>query len=87
MFSLFGRSQSSRGSSVQLSPDAFKAARTAESVVIDVRTEGEYGDAHLVGAEHVDVQASDFRERIDELDRNKIYYLYCQSGNRSETAT
>ncbi|WP_205745883.1 rhodanese-like domain-containing protein [Egibacter rhizosphaerae] len=59
------------------------AERSASARLIDVRTPAEYADGHLSGAELIDVQGEDFRERVEELPRDEPYYLYCRSGNRS----
>lgn len=84
MFESFRRTPS--GTPKQLSPDAFVAQRTDEDVVIDVRKPDEYAGGHVAGAENVDVTARDFREQIGRYDRDKTYYLYCRSGNRSGRA-
>lgn len=31
----------------------------------------------------IDFRASDFKELVAQLDREKTYYLYCRTGNRS----
>ncbi len=54
-----------------------------EDVVLDVRTPSEFAAGHLVGALNVDFRAAGFREQIGELDRDKTYYVYCRTGNRS----
>ena len=55
-------------------------------VIIDVRTPGEYASGHIEDAINIDFYAEDFDEQLDELDRDKIYLIYCQSGNRSGKA-
>lgn len=55
-------------------------------VLIDVRTPAEFAGGHLDGAESVDFQSADFRERIAEYPRDGSYVIYCRSGNRSEGA-
>lgn len=57
---------------------------TAE--LIDVRTPGEYGGGHLRGAKNYDFLGGEFTRVMNGLDRNRTYYLYCASGNRSGTA-
>lgn len=54
--------------------------------VLDVRTPREFASGRLDGAVHLDVSASDFAERAAALERAGTYYLYCQSGGRSQRA-
>ncbi len=62
------------------------ADRQGEVEVIDVRTPAEHAEGALEGATLIDVQSPDFRDRVDELDRDASYFLYCRSGNRSGQA-
>ena len=52
-------------------------------VVLDVRTPEEYDRGHVPGAVLVDFYADDFRDRIEELDRDTPYLVYCAQGGRS----
>lgn len=64
--------------------EAYKAMSLDDSiVVIDVRTEEEYNEEHIVDAINIPL---DNIESID-LDKNTTIYVYCQSGNRSKEAT
>ena len=58
----------------------------AEPALIDVRTPEEVADGHLDGAVNLDINAPDFEDRLDELDRDATYVLYCRTGNRSGQA-
>jgi rhodanese-related sulfurtransferase len=55
-------------------------------MVLDVRTPAEFADGHLEGAVLVDFTAPDFRERLEDLDPETPYLMYCRSGNRSGQA-
>lgn len=62
---------------------------TAEApgvVVIDVRTPAEYAAGHVDGAVNIDVESADFATRVQQLDPEGAYALYCRSGNRSGAA-
>ena len=52
-------------------------------IILDLRTPGEYEAGNAPGSNNIDFYDSDFRNTIDALDKNEIYFLYCQSGNRS----
>ncbi len=57
-----------------------------EIVILDVRTPEEYNEGHLSNAMNVDFRSTDFEEQIENLDKNKSYFVYCRSGNRSGQA-
>ncbi|MFW6348007.1 MAG: rhodanese-like domain-containing protein [Cyclonatronaceae bacterium] len=55
--------------------------------VIDVRTKAEHDEGHLAITDaQYDVMNGDFQAQIPKMDKNKTYYLYCRSGNRSGQA-
>lgn len=59
-------------------------------VVLDVRTAEEFNAGHIApsGARilNIDISSGNFRGRIDQLDRNGKYLVYCRTGNRSRVA-
>jgi rhodanese-related sulfurtransferase len=68
--------------------DQFETAIQADSVqLIDVRTAGEYAEAHIAYAVNIDMQQSDFANKAAaSLDKDKPAYVYCRSGARSMRA-
>jgi len=52
-------------------------------VIIDVRTKEEYDDGHLVDA--INIPYDEIDETID-INKEKIIFVYCKSGNRSKYA-
>lgn len=58
----------------------------ADTVIVDVRTPGEYATGHLDGAVNIDLQSPSFDDAVAELDPDVDYVVYCQSGNRSSQA-
>jgi rhodanese-related sulfurtransferase len=52
-------------------------------VLIDVRTEGEFKGGHIPNAQLINMFSPDFQQRIQGLDKNKKYLIYCRSGARS----
>jgi rhodanese-related sulfurtransferase len=54
---------------------------------IDVRTPLEYAGGHIDTAININFNAPDFKEKINELDKNTRYIVYCQSGGRSAAAS
>ncbi|MDH3698413.1 MAG: rhodanese-like domain-containing protein [Flavobacteriaceae bacterium] len=56
-------------------------------VILDVRTQEEIEEGYIPGALHNDIyQRQSFLDKLEPLDRDKNYYVYCRSGNRSEQA-
>jgi rhodanese-related sulfurtransferase len=55
-------------------------------IILDVRTDGEYTQGHIQDALNIDYRSSDFSKKLEELDRNDTYLLYCASGGRSAKA-
>jgi len=68
-----------------LSSEEFAAAsrNINDAVIIDVRTEKEYRVEHIPNAINLDYLSDSFWERIEKLDANKHYFIYCRSGRRS----
>lgn len=56
-------------------------------VVLDVRTLEEFESGHIAEAVNIDFFAEDFEDRLQKLDKEKTYLVYCMSGKRSEKAS
>jgi len=71
-----------------LSSEEFQkqAKSDANNVIIDLRTTEEINKGYIKGAIQLDFLAKDAEAQIDKLDKNKTYYVYCQSGGRSGDA-
>lgn len=61
-------------------------ANENKMIVIDVRTAEEYKESHVVQSLNFDIMSSDFKAKVEKLDKNKMYKVYCRSGNRSGQA-
>ncbi len=55
--------------------------RKKGAVIIDVRTNKEYGQGHIPGAVHVPL--ADVGTKVKKLKKDKEIVVYCQSGSRS----
>ncbi|MFR4405321.1 MAG: rhodanese-like domain-containing protein [Anaerovoracaceae bacterium] len=53
-------------------------------LILDVRTDFEYGAGHIDGSVHIPLD--DLRERIEEVPAGRKVYVYCHSGLRSYLA-
>ncbi len=50
-------------------------------MLLDTRTDKEYGQGHIPGAVHVPL--ADIGDRVKKLKKDKELVVYCQNGNRS----
>lgn len=66
-------------------PADFKAALadTPNAVLIDVRTKVEYNAGHIPGAVNIDYLSYDFWDRMEQLDPERTYFIYCRTARRS----
>jgi rhodanese-related sulfurtransferase len=70
--------------------DAFELIKqnkgNSNFVILDIRTPEEFRDGHIEGAVNVDFRSPNFGAEIDRFDKNKTYFVYCRTGNRSHDA-
>jgi rhodanese-related sulfurtransferase len=52
-------------------------------ILIDCRTAGEFDHSRLEGALHMDYFSYDFLDKMEALDPEKTYLVYCRTGRRS----
>ena len=58
----------------------------AGTVLIDVRTPGEFDTGHLEGALNLPVELAAFPDQVAALDPDAEYLVYCRSGRRADLA-
>jgi phage shock protein E len=70
---------------IDLNSDEFanKLREDDNAVLLDIRTPGEYKKGHMPNAVLMNIYEPSFVDDIQQLDKEKTYYLYCRSGNRS----
>jgi rhodanese-related sulfurtransferase len=62
-------------------------ANDSNAVIIDARTPRECAEGIIENAIMIDfLDAPNFKSEIEKLDKDKNYYVYCRSGNRSGQA-
>jgi rhodanese-related sulfurtransferase len=84
-----------KNTKVQLSMDIFPTeaweliSKNRESdylVIIDVSTPQEYKDLHLEGAINLNLLSRFFKTRLDVMNKDRTYLVYCKVGGRSKIA-
>lgn len=65
---------------------AAKMGAASDAVLLDVRTPEEVADSRIPNSINIDFRSPDFINEVDELDKNKSYFVYCRSGARSANA-
>ncbi|WP_018478970.1 rhodanese-like domain-containing protein [Pontibacter roseus] len=60
--------------------------KNQEAVLVDVRTPAEFEAGHVEQAQNTDFLSGEFEKKMQHWDKDKTYYLYCASGNRSGKA-
>jgi len=71
----------------QISNQEFKDIMSkSDTLVLDVRTAGEVNAGVIPNAIHMDIMDHTFGQKIQELDSEKEYLVYCRSGGRSSMA-
>lgn len=60
-----------------------KHRRDANFIILDVRTPEEFKNGHVERAILIDYKSAGFQDRIDKLDKNNTYLVYCKAGGRS----
>lgn len=68
-----------------LSPKAFmKAYQNAErGILIDCRKPSEFATGHLPNSINLDYLGESFYDKMESLDANTHYFVYCRSSRRS----
>lgn len=57
------------------------------AIILDVRTDDEFESGKIPGALNIDIyKGQGFIYKLEELDKNKNYYVYCAAGGRSAQA-
>ncbi len=68
-------------------PEAYQLIQQRKNdpnfVILDVRTPEEFRAGHIPDAQNLDFYAPDFQDKLSQLPKDKVYFIYCNSGNRS----
>jgi len=71
-----------------LSGRAFKKQlqEAEKPVLLDVRTAGEFAGGTIPGSKNIDFLSPTFAKKVESLDKEATYFVFCRSGNRSGQA-
>ncbi len=85
---LYSCSNQSTSTSIKnVDVDSFRINSNKEnSIIIDVRTKEEFMFGHISDATNIDYYGSDFKEKLDLVNKEVPILVYCRSGGRSSRA-
>jgi rhodanese-related sulfurtransferase len=63
-----------------------KLRANTNNVILDVRSAAEFEKGRVPGATNIDINSSEFTEKVAALDTNKTYLVNCAAGVRSAKA-
>ena len=69
-----------------ITPAEFKE-KSKNQIVVDIRTPREFLGGHIEGAVNINLFDTTFLTQVSEFDKSKPIFLYCRSGNRTNSAT
>lgn len=53
-----------------------------EITILDIRPEEDFIKEHIPGAVNLDYDGHQFQRKVEKLDKNQPYIIYCKSGVR-----
>lgn len=79
-------SRATRGFNDITPTEATRLLNHENTLMLDIRTVGEYREGHIIDSKHIPTGELD--TRLNELDKHKDDHIvtYCRSGNRSTAA-
>ncbi len=85
---IFNSFSKTTGDDMDLNASEFKEKLESQpGLVIDVRTDEEYNNGHLALTDYqYNFLDGEFENQLNQMDKDKTYYLYCRTGNRSGKA-
>lgn len=88
LLNLLFKSQASNDVINRLSREEFKTKIAGKKIqLVDVRTAGEFQMGHIKSALNLDFfNQTAFRSGVEKLKKEEAVYVYCRSGNRSQSA-
>jgi len=60
--------------------------KDSKLIILDVRTPEEFKEGHIKGAINIDIRQEDAFRKIDKLNKNAKYLVYCRTNHRSGLA-
>ncbi|EKQ54254.1 MAG: Rhodanese-related sulfurtransferase [Methanobacterium sp. Maddingley MBC34] len=56
--------------------------KESEITILDIRPYDEFKKEHIPGAVNLDYDGHQFQSKVEKLDKDKNYLIYCKSGVR-----
>jgi thioredoxin 1 len=85
---IFSTNISTTNAQSKLDADAFETVikQTPAIQVVDVRTPQEYSNGHISKGLNLNINDTEFKAKLEELDKSKPVAVYCAGGVRSARA-
>jgi rhodanese-related sulfurtransferase len=58
----------------------------SDFIILDIRTPMEFNMGRIPKAINIDMYSEDFADKLNALDKDKTYLIYCHTGSRSSYA-
>ena len=87
-FFLFCTLGTLKAQTVNLTPQEFiaKVKTTKDAQLLDVRTPQEWEAGKIASSKCINYNDANFKQQIEQLDKNKPVFVYCAAGGRSSKA-
>ncbi len=82
----YAQSPAKHGKVISVAKFENMASKSGDRVIIDVRTPEELAAGKIKGAINLDYNQENFRNQLEQLDKNKTYMVYCKVGVRAGKA-
>ena len=86
---IFGQEKKNKPAFQTVSVNEFDRllVHNVERILLDVRSEKEFEDGHLINALNYNINDTQFENKISRLDKSKPVFVYCLAGSRSARAS
>jgi rhodanese-related sulfurtransferase len=72
------------GEFITITPESARELieKEPEIIILDIRPNADFKREHIPGAVNLDYDGHQFQSKVEKLDKNQPYIIYCKSGVR-----